>query len=236
VAGFCGSCGSPIAAGVKFCSKCGAAIPGAAVQPAIAASPAPPVSAGAPISSQPAPSQDGNTAVKVILIVLAIVMFLMLLAAGSCFYVAYRVKKKAHEISQEMGVNAPAYTGKRDPCLLSSNEVGFILHEPVEAGEARGDMACEYRYGHGGNRRLDIEFTWKGGTMAMKLANGAMKTISGVETFTAVPGIGDDAYIAPGGSGFMMRKGDVMVSIDLRASGVSLDAAEKIAAKIASRL
>ena len=72
--------------------------------------------------------------------------------------------------------------------------------------------------------------------MAMKLAHGAMKAIAGMETFTAVPGIGDEAYIAPGGSGFMMRKGDVMVNIDLRASGVSLDAAEKIGAKIASRL
>jgi hypothetical protein len=51
-----------------------------------------------------------------------------------------------------------------------------------------------------------------------------------------VPGIGDEAYIAPGGSGFMMRKGDVMVNMDLRAGGVSVDAAEKIAAKIASRL
>ena len=33
-----------------------------------------------------------------------------------------------------------------------------------------------------------------------------------------------------------MRKGDVMVNIDLRASGVRVDAAEKIAAKIADRL
>jgi hypothetical protein len=174
--------------------------------------------------------------VKVILIVLAVIMFLMLLAAGSCFYVAYRVKKKAHEFSQEMGANATPYTGKRDPCLLSSTEVGAILHEPVQAAEARGDMACEYRYGHGGSRHLGVEFTWQGGAIAMKLAHGAMKAISGMETFSAVSGIGDEAYIVPGGSAFMMRKGDVMVNIDLRASSVSLDAAEKIATKIASRL
>jgi len=48
--------------------------------------------------------------------------------------------------------------------------------------------------------------------------------------------VGDEAYVAPGGSGFMMRKGDVMVNIDLRATGISPDAAEKIAAKIADRL
>jgi len=170
------------------------------------------------------------------MIVLAVILFLMLLAAGSCFYVAYRVKKKAHEFSQQMGAAATPYTGKREPCLLSSTEVGAILGEPVEAGESRGTTACEYRYGSGGNRRLDVEFTWKGGAMTMKFAHGAMQHISGMETFTAVPGIGDEAYIAPGGSAFMMRKGDVMVNIDLRASGVSLSAAEKIAAKIADRL
>lgn len=235
MAGFCGNCGSPIAAGVRFCSKCGAGIPGAAVEPASPVS-APPVSAGAPISPTPPASQGSNTAVKVIMIVLAVILFLMLLAAGSCFYVAYRVKKKAHEFSQQMGAAATPYTGKREPCLLSSTEVGAILGEPVEAGESRGTTACEYRYGSGGNRRLDVEFTWKGGAMTMKFAHGAMQHISGMETFTAVPGIGDEAYIAPGGSAFMMRKGDVMVNIDLRASGVSLSAAEKIAAKIADRL
>jgi len=134
-------------------------MPGPFVEPAVPP-PTPPVLQGAPISPQPAAPQGSNTVVKVILIVVAVIMFMMLLAAGSCFYVAYRVKKKAHEFSQEMGANATPYTGKRDPCLLSSNEVGFILREPTEAGESRGDMACEYRYGRGGNRRLDVEFTW----------------------------------------------------------------------------
>jgi hypothetical protein len=200
--------------------------------------PSPPlVSAGVPISPQPAASQGSNTVVKVILIVLAVIMFLMLLAAGSCFYVAYRVKKKAHEFSQEMGADMPAYTGRKQPCaMISSAEVSAILAAPVEVGEPQGTAGCEYRYGRGGSRRLYVEFTWQGGTMTMKLAHGAMQHISGMETFTAVPGIGDEAYIAPGGSAFMMRKGDVMVNIDLRASGVNLDAAEKIAAKIATRL
>ena len=159
----------------------------------------------------------------------------MLLVAGGCFYVAYRVKQKAHEFSQEMGTNAPAYTGKRNPCLLSASEVSGILRQPVQAAESRGDSACEYQYGSGGDHRLDVEFTWKGGVMAMKLAHG-VQSISGVSTFTTVPNVGDEAYLTPDGSGLMMRKGDVMVNIDLRASGVSVDAAEKIAAKIGDRL
>jgi hypothetical protein len=63
-----------------------------------------------------------------------------------------------------------------------------------------------------------------------------MKHISGMETFTTVEGIGDETYIAPGNSALMMRKGDVMVNIDLRESGVSADAAKKMASKIAGRL
>ncbi len=210
-------------------------MPGPSVEPG-ALPPTPPASASVAISPQPAASQGSNTVARVILIVLAVITFLMLLAAGSCFYVAYRVKKKAHEFSQEMGADTAPYTGKKDPCLLSSSDVSAILGEPVGPGESRGSMACEYRYGRGGKRSLEIDFTWKGGAMSMKLAHGAMKQIAGMETFTAVAGIGDEAYIAPGGSGFMMRKGDVMVNIDLRAGGVSLDAAEKIGARIASRL
>jgi hypothetical protein len=191
---------------------------------------------GPPLTPQPPASQGSSSAVKIVLIVVAVIMFLMLLVAGSCFYVAYRVKKKAHEFSQEMGADATPYTGKRDPCMLTSAEVSAILREPVEPGESRGDMACVYRYGRAGNRQLDVEFTWQGGAMAMKLAHGAMKAISGMETFSSVSGVGDEAYIAPGGSAFMMRKGDVMVNIDLRATTVGLKAAEQIAAKIAGRL
>jgi len=239
MAGFCGSCGSPIAAGVRFCSKCGVAIPGAAVEPAIAPTPvsAPPVSAGAPINPQPAPSQGSSSALKIILIVVAVFVFLMLLAAGSCFYIAYRVKQKAHEFSQQMGADATPYAGKRNPCLVSSSEVAAIVGTPVEAAVSSGTTACEYRFSGGGNQSLNVQFTWQGGAMTMKLAHGAMQHISaGVDTFTAVPDIGDEAYIAPGGSGFMMRKGDVMVSMQLTGTGVSADAAAKIGAKIADRL
>ena len=37
-------------------------------------------------------------------------------------------------------------------------------------------------------------------------------------------------------SSLMMRKGDVLVQIDLRESGISADAAESMARKIADRL
>ena len=239
MAGFCGSCGSPIAVGVRFCAKCGAAIPGASVPPAVqpASVSAPPVAAGGPITSQPAPAQGSSSALKIILIVVAVVVFLMLVAAGGCFYIAYRVKQKAHEFSQQMKTDATPYTGRRNPCLVSASEVAAIVGEPVDAAVSRGTAACEYRFSGGSNRSLNVQFTWQGGAMTMKLAHGAMQHISaGIDTFTAVPNIGDEAYIEPGGSGLMMRKGDVMVNMDMRVSGVSVDAAEKIAGKIADRL
>ena len=63
-----------------------------------------------------------------------------------------------------------------------------------------------------------------------------MKHVAGMDTFTTLDGVGDEAYIAPGNSALMMRKGDVLVQIDLRESGISPQAAESMARKIASRL
>jgi hypothetical protein len=239
MAGFCGSCGSPVAAGVRFCAKCGAAIPGAAVQPPAAPPPAvaPPVSMSPPVSAQPPAPQGSSSALKIVLIVVAVFVFLMMVAAGGCFYIAYRVKQKAHEFSREMNADATPYTGRRNPCLVSSTEVAAIVGTPVEAAVSRGSSACEYRFSGGNNQNLNVQFTWQGGAMTMKLAHGAMKQITGgMDTYTAVSGIGDEAYVAPGGSGFMMRKGDVMVQMELVGSGVSPDAAQKIGAKIADRL
>ncbi len=241
MAGFCVQCGSAVAAGVKFCAKCGAAVEGT-VPASVPASPAPvpAVPSAAPVSAAPAAAatgKGGGTLLKVILVVVAVIVFLMLTVAGSCVYVAYRVKKKAHEFSQEMGSNAPAYTGSREPCaLLSASEVGRILGQQVESAEPAGNT-CQYHYGPGGNRTLAIEYTWEGAGIAMGLARGAMKMIAaGVQTFQPVQGIGDETYIAPGGSGLMMRKGDVLVNIDLRVGGVSIEAAEKMARTIAGRL
>jgi hypothetical protein len=118
---------------------------------------------------------------------------------------------------------------------LSTSEASDALGQTVASVEQRGTSACEYSYGNG--QHFDVEYTWQGGGITMGIARGAMKHISGMETFTSVEGIGDEAYLAPGNSALMMRKGDVMVNIDLRGeSGVTADAAKKMASKIADRL
>src|SRR5713226_6559628 len=227
MATFCVSCGNPLADGAKFCNKCGA------TQPAAQAAPA-----GTVMSPTPAaPASPGSSAaVKIIIGVLGFFVFLSLIAAGSCFYIGYRVKQRAHEFSRSMGGDAKPYTGRRQPCaLLTTGEASAALGQPVASVEQRGTMSCEYTYGSNG-RHFDVEYTWQGGGITMGLTRGAMKHVAGMDTFTTVDGIGDEAYLAPGNSALLMRKGDVMVNIDLRESGVSAEAAENMARTIAGRL
>jgi hypothetical protein len=222
MAAFCVSCGNPLADGAKFCSKCGATQP----VPAVVVAPTPVAPA----------SQGSSTAVKIIVGILGFFVFLSLIAAGSCFYIGYRVKQRAHEFSRSMGGDVKPYTGRRQPCaMLTTSEASDALGQTVSSVEQRGTSVCEYTYGSNG-QHFDVEYTWQGGGITMGIAHGAMKHISGMETFTPLDGIGDEAYLAPGNSALMMRKGDVMVNIDLRESGVSADAAKKMASKIADRL
>jgi len=237
--GFCVQCGSPLAAGARFCEGCGAAVPGAA--PAIPAQVSPSSTPARAAAVAPAPvsvRQGNSTAVKVILVVVAIFVFLSLLSAGSCFYIAYRVKKRAHQFATEMGGNAAPYTGSKEVCSkLTANEASAILAEPVQSAEPSGN-ACVYHFGANGGQTLGIDYTWQGGAMTLRIAHAAMKNAvtGGVDTFESVKGVGDEAYVMPMASGLLMRKGDVMVHIDARMSGISVEKLESMGKTIAGRL
>jgi hypothetical protein len=225
MAAFCVSCGTSLADGARFCTKCGASQPAAQAGAATAPTSAPPASKGS------------NTVVKILLWVLGFFVFMSLVAAGSCFYVGYRVKQRAHEFTKSIGGDAKPYTGKRQPCaMLSTSEASEALGQPVASVEQRGTTICAYTYGPGGSKSFDVDYTWEGGGITMGLTHGAMKQVAGMDTFTKVEDIGDETYMAPGNSALMMRKGDVMVNIDLREGGISAEAAQKMARKIAGRL
>ena len=188
MAAFCVSCGSALGEGSRFCPKCGTAV---GSQPAVAT---PPVVNAPPATDGPITSGGGSsTAVKVIFGILGVIMFIGLLGLGTCFYVGYRVKQKAGQISHEMGGDAPRYTGKREPCaMLSTAEASRALGQPVASVEQMGITTCEYHYGPGGSGRLPVQYTWQGGAMTLKLAHAAMKQVAaGMDTYTALPGIGD---------------------------------------------
>jgi hypothetical protein len=82
---FCNSCGTTLDAGTKFCNKCGAAVPAAS---APAATPA----------AATAPAQGGgSSAVKIILIVVAVIVGLGLITAGVGAYLVHRAYVKVRD-------------------------------------------------------------------------------------------------------------------------------------------
>ena len=87
---FCNSCGTTLTPGTKFCNKCGAAV---------AASPSAPVVAST-ASAPASPPTGGSSALKIILIVIAIIVGLGILSVGAFSFFVYRVAKSAR-VSQE---------------------------------------------------------------------------------------------------------------------------------------
>ena len=132
MAAFCVSCGNPLADGARFCNKCGStqpAAPAAAVN--VPAAPAP----GLPASS------GSSTGMKILIGILVFFMLLILAVAGSCVYIGYRVKQKAHEFTTSMGGDAKPYTGRRQPCaMLSTSEASTALGQTVASVEQRGTL------------------------------------------------------------------------------------------------
>jgi zinc-ribbon domain len=79
---FCNSCGTNLQAGARFCPKCGAAIPLAgAISP--------------PVSSAPAASQ-ANSALKIILIVVGVIVALGILGIGTMMFVVHHIAHNRH--------------------------------------------------------------------------------------------------------------------------------------------
>jgi|SRR6185312_6934461 len=99
---FCNSCGTALAAGAQFCPKCGAAT-GAPATPVAVSS-----TVAAPLPAAPAPAQGGG-ALKIILIILAIVIGLIVLAAGSCAYFVHRAITRTHlnQKNGEVSIDTP---------------------------------------------------------------------------------------------------------------------------------
>jgi len=117
MAKFCTKCGSSIEENQKFCNKCGtptvaegasavpaSAPPSAAVAgpPAPGATPAPPVTTQAAAGPATAPAKKGNTALKIILAVVAFFVVIGVLAIGSCFYIVHKVKQNVSSIAEQV--------------------------------------------------------------------------------------------------------------------------------------
>jgi hypothetical protein len=87
VASFCAKCGSALSADGQFCTSCGtAAAVGAVAAPA------------QPYAPQPAaaPPNSGGSAVKIILIIVAVVVGLGILGLGAIGFTAWRIARSVH--------------------------------------------------------------------------------------------------------------------------------------------
>jgi hypothetical protein len=106
---FCNSCGTTLEPAAKFCPKCGAGVPAAAVAPA---APAPP----------PAKSSSG---LKIVLIVLGVVVALGILGTATVGFLAWRFARSTHveEKNGNVRVQTPLGTveSTNDPDAAARN-------------------------------------------------------------------------------------------------------------------
>jgi hypothetical protein len=115
---FCNSCGTALALGAKFCPKCGATTGATAAAPA-----ATPTATAAPVSGAPVPA-GGSSALKIILIILAIVVGLVIVAGGSCAYFIHRaIHSHVNNKNGEVSIDTPfgSLNGGSDPAEAAKN-------------------------------------------------------------------------------------------------------------------
>ena len=86
--GFCNSCGTPLAEGTKFCSKCGAAVSGA------------PAATAQPIAPGPPPPPGSSSALKVVLIIVGVIILIGVLSLATICVIGYRIAKST-KVSQK---------------------------------------------------------------------------------------------------------------------------------------
>jgi hypothetical protein len=89
---FCNSCGTSLAPGAKFCNKCGTTVASGSI-PAV--TPSTPVSSPAPAAST-AQARQGSSAVKIILIVVAVFVGLGIIGTATAGFFAWRIAKSSH--------------------------------------------------------------------------------------------------------------------------------------------
>jgi hypothetical protein len=154
MAAFCTKCGSPLPSSTGFCPSCGTAVGAGVVSPgpeftAVPVAPlqpvqappaaAPPAAAYAPVAAYPAaqPATSSGGALKIILIVIAVVVGLGLLAGGVVMYGVYKVAhtvttdSKGNATISALGANISA--GKN--VTVSAAELGVPLYPGAQSGE-----------------------------------------------------------------------------------------------------
>jgi hypothetical protein len=134
VASFCTKCGSALSADGQFCASCGTAAGGAAAAPA------------QPYAPQPtaAPANSGSSAVKIVLIIVAIVVGLGILSLGALAFTAWRIARTVHVSGPngQLTVSTPGGTMTASPSqTFSASELGTDIYPGAQS--TRGGMKMD---------------------------------------------------------------------------------------------
>ncbi len=121
---FCNSCGAPLTAGTSFCNKCGAAITAGLTAPVVTL-PAPPL-----------PAPGSSSALKTVLIIIAVVVCLGILAIATVGIIGYHFAKSSH-VTQEgdhVKVESPFGTveSSKDP-EQAAKDLGVDVYPGAQA-------------------------------------------------------------------------------------------------------
>jgi hypothetical protein len=151
---FCNSCGTTITQGTRFCSKCGAPILASGFASSSPATPPAPVPGTAPVQTPP---QGGGNALKVVLIVIAVVVVIGALCIGALTFVGLHLARKSH-VTQEgdhVKVETPFGTmeSSKDPEQVVKN-IGVDIYP---GAEVQKDGAASATFGNLRTVNADFE-------------------------------------------------------------------------------
>lgn len=138
---FCAKCGAEVSADQQVCGACGA--PTGAWTP-VAASAQP---VAAPVQPIAPPAKSGPSALKIVLIVVAIIVGLGILGVGAFSYVIYRAVHGIHVSSSGTGDNAHVTMNTPGGTIsagasenFSASDLGTDLYPGAESGKGGARM------------------------------------------------------------------------------------------------
>jgi len=116
---FCNSCGATLNPGAQFCNKCGTAIAGSA--------------APVPVPATSAPG--GGSALRVVLIVVAVIVALGILGIGAVTFVGYHIAKNSRvtQDGQHVNIETPFGAVSANDPDQAVRELGVDLYPGAQA-------------------------------------------------------------------------------------------------------
>ena len=157
-------------------------------------------------------------------------------------------QKAASPAGEAPGKGAPVLKVSREnPCsVMFPSEVAEILGVPSQMREIVDEVTCHYHFEPAGANQpkpardehfIEVKIHWTDGRTAVTAARLAGRLLGGGSSgFEKLPGIGDEAWMAPMAAWLAFSKGDVGVEIDMRMMPGEKEKAVRLARLIASRV